>query len=172
MRDSGANTERTWTFHAQRNEFMTITTSIASEAIRITGRRMPRFAEILTPDAVDFIAKLHRHAATSRQRLLARRRDRQAELDAGRMLDFLPETRHIREAAWKVAPVPADLQDRRVEITGPTDRKMMINALNSGASVFMADFEDANSPTWENLVEGQANLCAAARNTSCPTAPE
>jgi malate synthase len=104
--------------------------------------------------------------------LLARRRERQARLDAGESFDFLPETAGVRAGDWTVAPLPADLLDRRVEITGPTDRKMVINALNSGASVFMADFEDANSPTWDNLVQGQLNLADAIRRTISYVAPE
>src|SRR3954451_18541601 len=116
---------------------------------------------ILTRDALAFVSKLHAELDGERRRLLARRSERQAELDAGAQPDFLAETREVRERDWQVAAAPADLQDRRVEITGPVDRKMMINALNSGASGFMADFEDANSPTWTNVVEGQANLVEA-----------
>jgi malate synthase len=130
------------------------------------------FKEILTPEAVRFVAKLHREVASTRQKLLARRRQRQAEIDAGAKLDFLPETRQIRESEWYINPIPADLQDRRVEITGPTDRKMVINALNSGAKVFMADFEDANSPTWDNLIQGQLNLRDAIRRTISFNSPE
>jgi malate synthase len=115
-------------------------------------------AQVLTPDAVRFLAKLARQFEPTRQQLLARRVERQKEIDAGVMPDFLPSTRHVREGSWKVAPVPADLQDRRTEITGPVDRKMIVNALNSGAKVFMADFEDATSPTWSSLLQGQANL--------------
>ena len=120
---------------------------------------------ILTPSALAFVAKLHRELNPTRLQLLERRRVRQAELDAGALPRFLPETRGVRDADWRVAPVPADLQDRRVEITGPTERKMMINALNSGARVFMADFEDALSPTWGNVVDGQRNLADAVRRT-------
>ena len=105
-------------------------------------------AEILTPAAQAFLIELHRKFDARRIALLERRQVRQQEIDEGRLPDFLPETQEIRESAWTVAPVPADLEDRRTEITGPTDRKMVINALNSGASMFMADFEDANSPTW------------------------
>jgi malate synthase len=111
------------------------------------------------------MAKLARAFEPRRRDLLARRVQRQLEFDAGRMPDFLPETRQVREGAWKVAPVRADLQDRRVEITGPTDRKMVINALNSGANVFMADFEDSNTPTWSNMIEGQLNLRDAVNRT-------
>src|SRR5262252_3145454 len=121
--------------------------------------------QILTPEARSFLTKLSREFEVRRRELLARRRIRQERIDAGEMPDFLPETAHIREAEWAVAPIPPDLLDRRVEITGPVDRKMIINALNSGASVFMADFEDSNSPTWENLVRGQVNLRDAVRRT-------
>ena len=121
--------------------------------------------EILHPDALAFVADLHRYANERRIALLAARQDRQRRIDAGEMPDFLPETREIREGVWTVAPLPQDLKDRRVEITGPVDRKMIINALNSGAKVFMADLEDANSPTWSNNVEGQRNLYDAVRGT-------
>ena len=117
-----------------------------------------RDAEILSADALAFVAELHRRFDGTRRELLAARVERQARIDAGELPDFLPETREIRESEWRVAPVPADLQDRRVEITGPVDRKMVINALNSGAPLFMADFEDANTPTWRNNLDGQANL--------------
>jgi len=116
------------------------------------------FAEILTPEAMSFVAKLAREFEPRRQELLRQREDVQSRIESGWSPDFLPETEEIRRASWTVAPIPHDLQDRRVEITGPTDRKMMINALNSGAKVFMADFEDANSPTWDNMVNGQINL--------------
>jgi len=121
--------------------------------------------EILSPAALAFVAKLHRELNPIRLQLLAARHERQVELDAGALPDFLAETRGVREADWGVAPAPRDLLDRRVEITGPTERKMMINALNSGARVFMADFEDALSPTWQNVVEGQRNLADAVRGT-------
>src|SRR5438128_9712769 len=133
--------------------------------ITVTGRVTAQFAEILTSEALDFIAKLHRQFESRRQELLARRAARQKEFDAGRLPDFLPDTRQVREAAWKIAAQPKDMLDRRVEITGPTDRKMVINALNSGASTFMADFEDANCPTWANMIEGQANLYDAVRGS-------
>jgi malate synthase len=120
---------------------------------------------ILTPDALAFVAELHRLFDGTRRELLAARAERQVRLDAGELPDFLPETREVREGDWCIAPVPRDLQNRRVEITGPVDRKMVINALNSGASCFMADFEDANSPTWANCVEGQANLIDAIDRT-------
>jgi malate synthase len=122
-------------------------------------------ARILNPEAREFLTQLAKKFESRRQELLARRRVRQQEIDSGKLPDFLPGTASIREAEWKVAPIPSDLLDRRVEITGPVDRKMIINALNSGASVFMADFEDSNSPTWQNNLEGQANLRDAVRGT-------
>jgi malate synthase len=131
--------------------------------VEIHGRVTPAYAEILTPEAVAFVAKLHRQFESRRQELLAARAARQKRFDAGEMPDFLPETKQIRESEWTVAPQPKDILDRRVEITGPTDRKMVINALNSGASTFMADFEDANCPTWANMIEGQINLRDAIR---------
>jgi malate synthase len=124
-----------------------------------------RGAEVLTEEALEFVAGLHRRFNPAREQLLALRVARQARLDAGELPDFLPETRAVREGDWQVAPVPPALRDRRVEITGPVERKMMINALNSGARCFMADFEDANSPTWSNCVEGQANLIDAIERT-------
>ena len=133
------------------------------DGVVVTGEISPGATEILTHDALALVAKVHREFNARRVELLKRRAHRQAELDAGKLPDFLPETEEIRESAWTVAPIPADLQDRRVEITGPTDRKMIINAFNSGAKVFMADCEDANAPTWSNMVEGQANLCNAIR---------
>jgi malate synthase len=126
--------------------------------VAVIGAMKPRFDEILTPEALAFVADLHRRFETTRKRLLALRAERQKRFDAGETPDFLPETKHVRDGDWTVAPIPADLQDRRVEITGPTDRKMVVNALNSGAKVFMTDFEDANSPTWTNCLEGQLNL--------------
>jgi malate synthase len=128
--------------------------------------------EILSPAAVAFLTELHRKFDDRRIGLLERREVRQQEIDEGTLPDFLPDTQHIRESAWTVAPIPPDLLDRRTEITGPTDRKMVINALNSGAKVFMADFEDANSPTERNLIEGQRNLMEAIRRTIAFTGPE
>jgi malate synthase len=125
----------------------------------------PEYAQILTPAALAFVAKLHRKFEPRRQELLARRAARQKEFDAGRLPDFLAETAQVRAGDWQVAPQPKDLLDRRVEITGPTDRKMVINALNCGASTFMADFEDANCPTWHNMIDGQINLRDAVRRT-------
>lgn len=133
--------------------------------ITITGELTPAYQEILTDEAQAFLAQLAVNFTARRDELLQRREARQAEIDAGNMPDFLPETQHIRDGDWQVAPVPADLQDRRVEITGPTERKMVINALNSGAKVFMTDFEDSNAPTWANMMEGQINLRDAIRRT-------
>ena len=130
------------------------------------------FDRILTPPALGFVAHLHRFFEARRRELMRLRAERQAKLDAGETFGFLPETRAIREGSWTVAPVPADLQDRRVEITGPTDRKMVINALNSGASTFMADFEDSLTPTWENVVRGQINLRQAIDRTIGFKSPE
>jgi len=133
--------------------------------VQINGSRGERFDEILTADALEFVARLHRAFDATRRELLAARMERQKELDAGGTLDFLPTSKNVREGDWTVAPEPAALQNRRVEITGPTSRKMVINALNSGASGFMADFEDSNSPTWSNMIGGQANLADAVRGT-------
>ncbi|MEO8289798.1 MAG: malate synthase A [Gaiellaceae bacterium] len=124
-----------------------------------------RAGDILSDEAVEFVAGLHRRFNPERGRLLAARAERQRRIDAGELPNFLSETREIREGDWQVAPVPSDLEDRRCEITGPVERKMMINALNSGARCFMADFEDANAPTWSNCVEGQVNLIDAIAGT-------
>lgn len=132
----------------------------------------PDCAGVLSPAALDFLGALARRFEPERRRLLERRRARQQELDAGRLPDFLPETKAIREREWTVAPIRPDLIDRRVEITGPAERKMMINALNSGANVFMADFEDANAPTWENNLRGQQNVRDAVVRTIAYTSPE
>jgi len=129
-------------------------------------------AEVLTPESRSFLSKLSAKFEGRRQELLAQRRTVQKKLDAGWRPDFLPETANIRKSDWKVASIPKDLLDRRVEITGPVDRKMIINALNSGASVFMADFEDSNSPTWSNNIDGQQNLRDAIRGTIEYTSPE
>jgi malate synthase len=133
--------------------------------IAITGPIGKEFAQILTPEALAFVAALHREFELRRQELLARRAARQKEFDAGGKPDFLKETQSIRNSEWLIAPQPQDMLDRRVEITGPTDRKMVINALNCGASTFMADFEDANCPTWHNMIDGQVNLRDAVRRT-------
>jgi len=127
---------------------------------------------VLTPEATRFLVRLSDSFESRRRELLEMRRTRQQMIHEGCLPDFLPETREIRESFWKVAETPADLMDRRVEITGPTNRKMIINALNSGASVFMADFEDSNSPTWENVIEGQVNLQDAVRGTITWDSPE
>jgi malate synthase len=137
----------------------------ALEGVEVRAPLEGRFAQIVSPEALDFVAGLEREFNGRREELLRRRATRQAEVEAGGSLDFLPETARLREADWRVKPVPDDLQDRRVEITGPTDRKMVINALNSGARCFMADFEDANSPYWSNMVDGQANLIDAIEGT-------
>jgi malate synthase len=142
------------------------------DGVRVVGEIAPAFAEILTPEALAFVARLQRRFNGRRLDCLERRQQRQAALDAGGTLDFLPETKQIREGDWTCAAIPEDLRDRRVEITGPTDRKMVINALNSGAKMFMADFEDANSPTWENMIEGQINLRDAIRRTITLTNPD
>jgi malate synthase len=139
----------------------------------VRGPATPRSSQILTREALDFVARLQREFNPTREELLRKRAERQARFDAGETPDFLPETRHIREGDWKVAPITnRDLQQRWVEITGPVDRKMMINALNSGADVFMADFEDALTPTWANVVEGQANLIDAIERTIEFTGPD
>ncbi|MSR77146.1 MAG: malate synthase A [Candidatus Omnitrophica bacterium] len=128
--------------------------------------------EILTPSSLAFLLKLARQFEPTRQTLLKNRETRQAELDQGKLPDFLPETQKIRKDSWKVAPIPDDLQDRRIEITGPVDRKMIVNALNSGACVFMADFEDSNAPTWKNNLEGQINLRNAVHRKIDFNSPE
>jgi malate synthase len=137
----------------------------ASRNLELLADSPAEFSQILTPQALEFVADLHRHFGQRRKALLAARVARQAEFDAGRLPDFLPETRQVRENEWRIAAQPKDMLDRRVEITGPTDRKMVINALNCGASTFMADFEDANCPTWFNMVDGQINLRDAVRRT-------
>jgi malate synthase len=139
--------------------------------VEITGARDGQTDEILTPEALKFVVDLERRFSPRRRELLAARVERQGRLDAGERPDFLPQTAEIRKSNWTVAPLPADLLDRRVEITGPVDRKMIINALNSGASVFMADFEDSNTPTWSNLIEGHCNLRDAVRRTISYTDP-
>jgi malate synthase len=140
--------------------------------IEITGRVTPEYSQILTPEAVAFAARLQRAFGGRRAELLARRAQRQAEFDSGKLPDFLPDTAAVRSADWTCAPIPADILDRRVEITGPVDRKMVINALNSGASVFMADFEDANTPKWDNNIQGHLNLRDAIRRRIDYTSPE
>ncbi len=143
-----------------------------SAGIEVLGKVTPEYAQILTPEALDFVAKIVRKFEPRRKELMAARVARQAELDAGQLPDFLPQTKAIREGDWKIAPLPKDLLDRRTEITGPVERKMMINALNSGAKSFMADFEDSNCPTWENQIEGQINVFDAYRRQIAYTSPE
>ncbi|MBL8674228.1 MAG: malate synthase A, partial [Rhodospirillales bacterium] len=133
------------------------------EGVELRGAVKPGFETILTPEALAFIVDLQRRFNPTREALLAARAERQKRLDAGEKPDFLPETKQIRDSDWTVAPLPKDILDRRVEITGPVDRKMIVNALNCGANVFMADFEDASTPTWANMLEGQINLRDANR---------
>lgn len=128
------------------------------EGIILNAEVSGDFREILTPEALEFVVNLHEHFNARRKKLLNERVNRQEAFDAGRLPDFLPETKEIRNTNWKIAPIPKELEDRRVEITGPVDRKMVINALNSGAKVFMADFEDSHAPTWTNTIQGQINL--------------
>ena len=136
---------------------------ILPHGMQINAPLHPRFEQILSPQALDFVARLHRAFEPRRRELLAARVDRQARIDAGEMPGLLPETRHIREGDWKVAPLPKALECRRVEITGPVERKMIINAFNSGADSYMTDFEDSNSPNWFNQIQGQVNLYDAVR---------
>ena len=149
-----------------------MTQAAIPDGVRILAPVSSEHAAILTTDALAFVVGLQRQFNARRLERLARRAARQTELDGGTLPDFLEETAHIRSADWKVAPVPADLQDRRVEITGPTDRKMVINALNAGANVFMADFEDSSTPTWNNQLDGQINLRDAINGTIAFTSPE
>jgi malate synthase len=143
------------------------------DGVQVSTRITPEFAEILTPEALRLVAKLEREFRERRRSLLNNRAERQAAIDAGELPEFLVGTHGIRaDPAWRVAPVPDNLQKRHVEITGPTDRKMLINALNSGADVFMADFEDANSPTWDNMVRGHINLRDAIDRTIRLVTPE
>ncbi|MGL4996415.1 MAG: malate synthase, partial [Deefgea sp.] len=140
--------------------------------MRIKGQTSLEVSSVLTPAALDFLVKLHRQFEPRRRELIAARTARQAQLDAGIKPDFLPETAHIRAGDWQISPLPADLLDRRVEITGPVERKMMINALNSGAKSFMADFEDSNTPTWDNQIVGQINVRDAYRREISYTSPD
>ncbi len=144
----------------------------AGVEVRPSGEMIPAFNEVLTADALAFIARLQRAFGGRRKELLARRAARQSEIDAGALPDFLPETKQVREGAWQVAPIPPGLQRRHVEITGPTERKMLINALNSGADMFMADFEDANSPTFANMLQGHLNLRDAIERVIAFDAPD
>ena len=143
-----------------------------AKGINVRGKISVEYAEILTTEALDFIAMLQRRFDAERERLLKLRKETQQQLDGGWRPHFLSETEALRNSDWKIAPIPPDLQDRRVEITGPTERKMIINALNSEANAFMADFEDANSPTWDNMVSGQINLRDAVNRTIEFTAPK
>ena len=140
--------------------------------VEIRGPAAGAHADVLTDEALEFLAGLHRAFDGRRQELLEARRRRQAQITAGARPDFLAETAAVRAAEWTVAPIPRDLLDRRVEITGPVERKMLINALNSGANVFMADFEDSNAPTWANNLDGQVNLRDAVRRTISFDSPE
>ena len=140
--------------------------------VAILGAPSPAVDAVLTPAALAFVADLHRTFNPRRLELRAARARRQAAIDSGDIPVYPAETEPVRNATWQVAPTPADLNDRRVEITGPTERKMMINALNSGAKVFMADFEDALSPTWENVIQGQINCSDAIRRTIEFTNPD
>ena len=129
--------------------------------VALKGPNEGRSTEVLTSDSLAFVARLQRQFGNRRLELLRQRDERQARLDAGESPQFLADTQSVRNSEWKVARAPRDLEDRRVEITGPTDRIMVINALNSGANTFMADFEDSNTPTWSNLINGQINLLDA-----------
>lgn len=151
---------------------MTTDTPYLVKGVEITAIIAPEYEAILTQEALNFAASLHRKFNTRRLELLKNRVQRQKQIDAGVLPDFLPETKNIREGKWAVNALPADLLDRRVEITGPVDRKMIINALNSGANVFMADFEDSNSPTWANILQGQINLSDAIDGTISYSTPE
>ncbi|MCS7065365.1 MAG: malate synthase A, partial [Fimbriimonadales bacterium] len=146
--------------------------ALREQGVEIRAPITSEFARILIPEAMGFVATLVREFNPERKRLLRLREERQARLDAGEKPDFLPDTEPIRAGNWRVAPPPPDLLDRRVEITGPVDRKMVINALNSGAKVYMADFEDAHSPTWEGTIQGQINLYDAVRGTIEYVSPE
>ena len=150
----------------------TSVTPKTGDQVEIKGPAVEVQSSVLTSEAVAFLASLALTFEPRRRELLDGRNARQQRIDAGELPNFLPETEHVRKADWTVAPIPKDLQDRRVEITGPVDRKMIINALNSGASVFMADFEDANSPTWQNNIEGQFNLRDAVNETIVFESPE
>src|SRR5262245_29411410 len=152
--------------------FMATTSMKFADGVEILGDITTAYNEILTQEALRFLASLARRFELTRAERLAARVNKQAELDAGATPDFPAETADVRAKAWTVAPIPKDLEDRRVEITGPVDRKMVINALNSGANVFMADFEDSNSPTWQNNIEGHINLRDAIDGTIGFVSPE
>ncbi|HLL83009.1 MAG TPA: hypothetical protein VK420_10170, partial [Longimicrobium sp.] len=142
---------------------MSTVSALGTKGVRVMAEDTPASTRVLTTGALEFVAALHRRFNPVREELLRAREARQAEIDAGVEPTFLAETAAVREGDWRVGPTPADLQDRRVEITGPTDAKMVINALNSGARCFMADFEDSNSPTWQNMAGGQLSLKRAVR---------
>src|SRR2546421_4555402 len=144
----------------------------SAQQVQLKHKVEGRMGEVLTPEALAFVAKLQREFGSRRQELLRLRDERQTRIEAGEMPQFLVTTSSVRDSDWRVVKAPKDLEDRRVEITGPTDRKMLINALNSGARVFMADFEDANAPTWSNLVEGQVNLIDAIERRIEFTSPD
>src|SRR5271155_277677 len=146
--------------------------TVTAPSVTIAGTQGAAEAEILTPKALEFLGALASNFEAERQRLLAARVVRAEALRTGKLYDFLPETASVRQGDWRVAPIPADLEDRRTEITGPVDRKMVINALNSGARVFMADFEDSTSPTWRNVIDGQVNLRDAIRREIAFASPE
>jgi malate synthase len=145
---------------------------VLADKLDITGAMKASYHEILTPDVTAFVVQLAERFTGRRDSLMKARMERQKRIDAGELPDFLPETKGIRDAEWKVAPIPKPLQDRRVEITGPVERKMIINALNSGAKVFMADFEDSLAPTWESIMDGQVNLRDYANRSISYTSPE
>ncbi len=151
---------------------MTVTALHASDHIRVTEKLTPEHAEILTPEALAFLWELEHQFGARARALVEKRKDTRKAIKKGHRLDFHPETEAIREGDWQIAGIPEDLQDRRVEITGPVDRKMIINALNSGANAFMADLEDASSPTWQNMIEGQINLRDAVNGTISFTNPD
>src|SRR5437868_12532359 len=151
---------------------MTTAVQQAASGVEIRGKSRSEYEPVLTSEAIQFVAMLQREFNTRREERLARREARKKRLDVGELPDFLSETKEIRDRDWTVAAIPADLTDRRVEITGPVDRKMIINALNSGASVFMADFEDAHAPTWRKNVEGQLNVRDAVNSAISFSSPE
>src|SRR5579863_5699260 len=145
---------------------------MARDGVKIDAPIPPGCDQILTPEAIAFVTGLHRKFDSQRKALLDRRIQRQARIDAGQLPDFLPETAEIRKSNYVVAPIPQDLLNRRVEITGPVDRKMVINALNSGANCYMADFEDSHSPTWAGTLDGQLNMRDANRGAIEYSSPE
>ena len=142
------------------------------DLVNILGEMKHSYLRVLTPSAIQFLFRLHQKFESLRETLLLRRKLTQSGIDAGVFPEFLAETKDLREAEWTVASIPNELLDRRVEITGPVDRKRVINALNSGAQVYMADFEDSHSPTWGNTLEGQINLQDAVRRTLSYTSPD